>query len=77
VRAPDAGEVILIAALEHQAGEDLMAIRRAVETGDEVQQRRLAAPRRSHDRHELAPPDVEVHAPEGPDGNALGDEPRA
>ena len=42
-----------------------------VETGDEVQQRRLAAPRRSHDRDELARPDVEIRAPQRPDRGQL------
>ena len=38
------------------------ATRRRVETGDEAEQRGLAAPRRAHDRDALASRDVEAHA---------------
>ena len=45
---------------EPAAGVSMCAGRRPVETGDEVEQRRLAASRRAEQAHELAGCDVEV-----------------
>ena len=44
------------------AGDDDLAVVGGVETGDEVEQRRLAAARGAHDRDELAGASVEVDA---------------
>ena len=53
------------------ASDDL-AVVGEVEPGDEVEQRRLAAARRTHDRDELARRDVEVDAAQGAHRRELG-----
>ena len=54
------------------AREHDLAVVGGVEPGDQVEQRRLAAARRAHDRDELAVAEVEVHAAQGPDRRELG-----
>ena len=44
------------------------ALRDRVKSGEAIQERRLTAAGRSHDRDHLSPPDFEVQSPKGIDG---------
>ena len=66
VAAAHAGQLVLALAGDLLAGEHDLAVVGGVEAGDEVEQRRLAAARRAHDRDELAGAEVEVDAAQGP-----------
>ena len=48
--------------VDPRAGDGQPAARRPVEPGDQIEQRRLAAARRAHDRDRLARPDLEADA---------------
>ena len=71
-RAPHAGELVLGLAGDLLAGEQDRALVGLVEAGDEVEERRLPAARRAHDRDELAGGHLEVGAPQGPHRGVLG-----
>ena len=60
--AAQARELGLAQLVDALAVEPDLAGRRAIEAGEEVEQRRLAAPARAHDRDELAALDREVDA---------------
>src|SRR5581483_113109 len=49
-----AREGVLAAHVDARAGDPHLALRRAVEAREEVEQGRLSGPRRADDRHELA-----------------------
>ncbi len=70
--APHARELVLVAAGDRLAGDRDLALVGDVESRDEVQQRRLAAARRPHDRDELARRDVEVDAAQRAHRRELG-----
>jgi hypothetical protein len=72
VLAPYAGEVVLVSAAELQPGQHDLSVARAVEPGNQVQKRRLAAAGGTHDGHELSARDIEIHSPQGPDGHPVG-----
>src|SRR5207244_8285381 len=71
VPAAQVGQPALVLAGERFAGEKDFATARRLEPGDEVQQRRLAAPRWTHDRDELARVDRQVDSPQRSDGRPL------
>src|SRR5262249_37924411 len=62
VTAAQGGELVVGLADELLTGERPLSIRRRVESGDDVEQRGLAAARRSHHRDELAGVEREVDA---------------
>ena len=60
---------LIVAQLAHElTAQPVLARGRRIETTDHVHERRLTAPRRPHDRHELARADLEIHAPHRPYG---------
>ena len=74
VLAPQARTAVLVPAGERHPCQHDLAARRRVDAGDQLQQRRLPAPRRSDDRHELAGGDLEVDAAERPHRRLVGPE---
>jgi hypothetical protein len=62
VAAPQSREVVLTRICEVRARHLDLAVVRHVEAGDDVEQGRLARPRRTHQRDELAHREPQVHA---------------
>ena len=74
VLPPQARTAVLVLAGERHPCQHDLAARRRVDAGDQLQQRRLPAPRRPDDRHELAGGDLEVDAAERPHRRLIGPE---
>src|SRR4051794_22842076 len=72
VLAPHDRELVLGLADERLTGERDLAVGRSVETGHEVQQRRLPATGRAHHRDEFTGLHREVDAAQSANGSALG-----
>ena len=62
------GELVVGEVADLNAVQPVLAFGGRVQAADEVHERRLPAPRRTHDSHELTWLDLQIHSPQSSDG---------